>query len=151
MIPRADQTGDTSELTKEAKNGTPDQEPTDAAPRRSLFFRLQNYGYRKFPSFIPDPYLHERLERYRSHDADGNAKSEPPSDEVINLRCIWAVEFYTPSQISKLLRGFEKLGWNTDDSLGVDCNPVLWIQRTRESADGGGWLNPWTNPAARWR
>ena len=141
MIQRADQTGDTSELTKEAKNGTPDQEPTDPAPRRSLFFRLQKYGYRKFPSFIPDPELHERLERYRSHDADGNAESEPPSDEVINLRCIWAVEFYTPSQISKLLRGFEKLGWNTDDSLGVDHNPVLWIQRTRESAAGGGWLN----------
>lgn len=141
MIQSGDQTGDTSELTKEAENGAPDQEPIDAAPSRSLFFRLQKYGYRKFPSFIPDPELHELLEEYRSHDADYNARSEPPSDEVINLRCIWAVEFYTPSQISKLLRGFEKLGWNTDDCLGVPHDPTLWIKRARESADGGGWFN----------
>ena len=141
MIQRADQTSDTRELTKETKSSAPDQKPIDAVPRRSLVFRLQEYGYRKFPSFIPDPERHERLEIYRRHDADDNAKSEPPSDEVIDLRCVWAVEFYTPSEISKLLRGFEKLGWNTDDSLGVDHNPSLWIQRARESPHGGGWFN----------
>ena len=78
---------------------------------------------------------------YRKRDADDNSKSEPPSNEIIDLRCVWAVEFYTPSQVSNLLRGFERLGWTTDDSLGVGHNPALWIQRTRESADGGGWLN----------
>ena len=128
-------------MTKEAKNGEPDQEPIDATSRRSLFFRLQEYGYRKFPSFIPDPELHERLEIYRKRDADDNSKSEPPSNEIVDLRCVWAVEFYTPSQVSNLLRGFEKLGWTTDDSLGVGHNPTLWIQRNRESTDGGGWLN----------
>ena len=141
MIQRDAQSGNKDELTAEAKNGAPDQEPTDAAPRRSFFFRLQEYGYRKFPSLIPDPERHEHLEMYRRRDADNNAESEPPSDEIIDLRCVWAVEFYTPSQVSNLLRSFEKLGWNTDDSLGVDHNPALWIQRTRESAHGGGWLN----------
>ena len=141
MIQRDAQSGNKGELTAEAKNGAPDQEPTDAAPRRSFFFRLQEYGYRKFPSLIPDPERHEHLEMYRRRDADNNAKSELPSDEIIDLRCVWAVEFYTPSQVSNLLRSFEKLGWNTDDSLGVDHNPALWIQRTRESAYGGGWFN----------
>ena len=89
MIQSADQTGDTSELTKESKSGGSEREPTDAEPHRSLFFRLQKYGCRKFPSFIPDPERHGRLEMYRSRDADNNAKSEPPSDEVVDLRCVW--------------------------------------------------------------
>ena len=141
MIQSAGQTGNTSDPTKEAKDSMLDQKPNDAASRRSLFFRLQKYGYRKLPSFIPDPERHELLERYRRRDADDNAKSEPPSDEVIDLRCVWAVEFYTPSQISKLLRGFESLGWNTDDSLGSDRNPTHWVQRNRELPHGGGWFN----------
>ena len=141
MIQRDAQSGNKGELTAEVKNGAPDQEPTDAAPRRSFLFRLQEYGYRKFPSLIPDPERYKHLEMYRRRDADNNVKSEPPSDEIIDLRCVWAVEFYTPSQVSNLLRSFEKLGWNTDDSLGVDHNPARWIQRTRESAYGGGWLN----------
>ena len=141
MIQSADQTGDTSELTKESKSGGSEREPTDAEPHRSLFFRLQKYGCRKFPSFIPDPERHGRLEMYRSRDADNNAKSEPPSDEVVDLRCVWAVEFYTPSQIPKLLRGFESLGWNTDDSFGFDRDPTRWVQRNRESQHGGGWFN----------
>ena len=137
----ADQRGDTRGPEKETNDRVPDQEPNDVASRRSLFFRIQKYGYRKFPSFIPAPERHELLEMYRKHDADDNAKTEPPSDEVIDLRCVWAVEFYTPSQISKLVRGFESLGWNTDDSLGLHHNPTRWVQCTRESPDGGGWLN----------
>ena len=82
MTQSADQTGDTSELTKESKSDGSEREPTDAEPHRSLFFRLQKYGCRRFPSFIPDPERHGRLEMYRSRDADNNAKSEPPSDEV---------------------------------------------------------------------
>ena len=106
-----------------------------------LFSRLQKIGYRKFPYVIPDPERDEFLKRRRDSDADANARSEPSSEEVINLRCIWAVEFYTPSQISNLLNSFDKLGWNTDDILGAASNPGLWIRRNRESSNGGGWLN----------
>ena len=141
MTHSADQSGDKSGPTKEAKDSVANYEPNDVAFARGLFFRLQKYGYRRFPSFIPDPERHELLEMYRRYDADNNTKSEPPSDEVIDLHCVWAIEFYTPSYISKLLRGFESLGWNTDDSLGFDRNPTRWVQRSRELPYGGAWFN----------
>ena len=105
-----------------------------------FFSALRNMVTCRFPSYIPDPERHELLEMYRRYDADNNAKSEPPSDEVIDLHCVWAIEFYTPSHISKLLRGFESLGWNTDDSLGLDRNPTRWVERTRELPYGGAWF-----------
>ena len=108
MIHNGEKADDTSGPTKEAKDIGADQEENDVARARSLSFRLQKYGFRKFPSFIPDPERHELLQMYRRYDAADNAKSEPPSGEVIESRCVWAIEFYTPSQISKLLRGFEE-------------------------------------------
>ena len=107
----------------------------------AFFSAFRNTAYRRFPSFIPNPERHELLEMFRRHDADDNAKSEPPSGEVIDLHCVWAIEFYTPSHISKLLRGFESLGWNRDDTLGFDRNPTRWVQRNRELPHGGAWFN----------
>ena len=108
---------------------------------RSLLFRVQKFFHRKFPTVIPDPSLNERLEIYRKRDEEDNAKSEPPSDEVIDLLCIWAIELYTPSQISELLHCFDRLGWNTGDFSGGYHNPARWIQKIRESSHGGAWLN----------
>ena len=141
MSQEPDQDSDMIEPTSEAENDVTDLDPANVAPRRTLFFRFWKYAYRKFPSFVSDPYFGERLKVYRRRDAEGNARSEPPTDEVIDLRCVWAVEFYTPSQIAKLIRGIESLGWNNDDSLGFRRNPTHWIQRNRESSHGGGWFN----------
>jgi hypothetical protein len=41
----------------------------------------------------------------RRTDQTGEA-SELPPDEVVDLRCVWAVRFHTLSRISDLLRGF---------------------------------------------
>jgi len=106
-----------------------------------MFYRLQKYGYRKFPSVIPDPDRAAILRDSRSTDNRDNAETEPPADETIDTKCIWAVELYTPSQISELLHRFEKLGWNRDDPTNPDRSPVDWIQSFRESARGGGWFN----------
>lgn len=99
------------------EDAAPDQESSDATLRRSLFHRLQRYGYRKFPSLVPDPNRHEILSVARRRDDEENAKTEPATDELIDLRCVWAVEFYTPSQISHLLHGFERPGWNIEDPM----------------------------------
>ena len=132
MTHGADRDADTSGSTKEAK---------ESPVARSFLYRVQKYGYQRFPAFIPDPERHEHLRRYRRYDADDNTKTEPPLDEVVDSHCVWAVEFYTPSQISNLLRGFESLGWNTDDSLGFDRNPTRWVQDARKLPHGGAWFN----------
>ena len=78
MTHSAERADDTSAATKEAQDSVADHEPNDEASARGLFFRLKKYGYRRFPSYIPDPDRHELLEMYRRYDADNNAKSEPP-------------------------------------------------------------------------
>ena len=117
------------------------QEATNSLSHRSLLFRIQKFGYRKFPTLIPDPELHERLTIYQRGDKEDNTKSELPENEVIDLQCIWAIELYTPSQISKLIHNFDKLGWNKDDLSGEDRNPALWLQRSRDGSFGGAWFN----------
>ena len=91
---------DTGETIREKEKETP----------RNLLFRLQQFGSTNFPSLIPEPVILRELKHFRSDDEAENAKSEPPADEVIDLSCVWAVEFYTPSQAAALLRGIEKLG-----------------------------------------
>lgn len=126
-------------------------ETPSKTPRHNIFYRVRRYGSRKFPSLIPNPDLLEILRVSREGDEKENSRTEPPSDEIIDLKCIWAVEFYTPSQVGQLLRGFEKLGWNTDDSLISQRNPTVWLQRFREAVHGGGWFNlgPIQRPGGR--
>lgn len=126
---------------KKGENANSGEKAPKVKPRRNIFWRVQKFGYRHFPSVIPDPERKEILEEYRKHDDEKNQKSTAPLDEEINLRCVWAAEIYTPSQISQLLRAFEELGWNTDDPLAPDRNPSQWVRQNRESARGGGWLN----------
>ncbi len=125
----------------ETERTASDQVTPVKIPRRNIFFSLQRYGHRKFPSFIPAPDYREILRTSRERDEEDNAKTEPPSDELIDLRCIWAVEFYTPSHVAQLLRGFKKLGWDREDPAISERSPALWIERIRETAHGGGWFN----------
>ena len=141
MNQRNEPQGVDQERGDETPAGGEDQVLPDGGRRRSFFFRLQRTAHRKFPDVVPGPELGERLAGWRKRDAESNSKSAPPPDEVIDLRCVWAVEVYTPSQIGALLRGFEKLGWDTGDPLSANRNPALWIQHNRESASGGGWMN----------
>ena len=105
-------------------------------------FRLKQVAHRYFPTIVQNPEWSLQLAHMRERDPELNAKSEPPPDEVIDLHCVWAIEFYTPSQIAELLAGFERLGWNSsDDSLDFTSNPALWIQRTRQSSQGAAWMN----------
>ena len=130
-----------SKSPTETEANAADQETSLTTPRRNIFYRLQRWCYRKFPSLIPDPDRRKILRISRERDEEENSKTEPPSDELIDLRCIWAVEFYTPSQVAQLLHGFEKLGWNTADTVISGPSPTSWIQRFRETAHSGGWFN----------
>jgi hypothetical protein len=110
-------------------------------PSKGLFHRLQHAAHRKFPRFISDPDYRHRLAVWRRRDDEENARSEPPTDELVDLCCIWAVEFYTPVHIDKLLAGFTSLGWDQKDDSIPGGNPAAWVQRFREGPYGGGWFN----------
>ena len=105
-----------------------------------MLLSIQKFGRRKLPFLFPDPEDKKRLIEERARDDSDNARSKPPMDEVVDFRCIWAVEFFTPSHSSSLFLGIEKLGWNTDRPT-AHSNPTQWIERQRESSLGGGWLN----------
>ena len=68
-------------------------------------------------------------------DRKENAEPTPSDDEHIALRCVWAVEFYPPSYVNKLLDSFQKLGWDKRD------DPHAWVNNTRRYFDGSGSFN----------
>lgn len=109
--------------------------------RPSLVQRLRRHAYRKFPAVFPDPNYQRRLAIWQRRDDEENKRSSPPDDERIQLHSLSVAEIYTPSHVEKLLSGLKSLGWHQDESLGRGKNPVLWIQRNRETSLGGGWLN----------
>ncbi len=77
---------------------------------------------------------------YRERDPTSNAETTPPEGEHVDLRCMWAVEFYTPSHIDKLVNNLKKLGWDQNDFPGRE-SPASWVRITRQHSEGGSWLN----------
>lgn len=88
-----------------------------------------------------DPDFDEDLSRNRKEwDAESNRETTPADDEVIDLCCIWAVEFYTPSHMDALLTNVRKIGWN-EEGLRRFHDILDWANRSREHPKGGGWQN----------
>ncbi|MHA1565013.1 MAG: hypothetical protein ACTSX7_06850 [Alphaproteobacteria bacterium] len=118
------------------------EQERNAVLRKDLLHRLQSAAHRKFPNCVPDPDRQERLAAYRRGDLEKNASSEPPADELVDLCCIWAVEFYTPAHIDGLLAGFASLGWDRDEESSLTGhNPAEWVRWHRQSSQGGGEFN----------
>ena len=112
----------------------------DTYQSSNRFKRIWHYAHRKIPAIVSDPNYTKRLAVYRRSDVKKNLRTEPPADEVIDLLCVWAIEFYPPSHIEKLRTGFSKLGWD-DGNAGLHDSPTQWIRQLRESSMGGDWFN----------
>ena len=82
----------------------------------------------------------DRLQLYRKRDAENNKETTPPDNEVIDLGCIWAVEFYTPSHMDALLTNVWRIGWSEEGFRGLK-DIMEWADRSREHPKGGGWQN----------
>lgn len=75
----------------------------------------------------------------RPMDAEENAATQPPSEESINIWCLWVVEFYGPSQVQNLIEGLERLGLSTpkyEDRQSV----IDFLQRSRQRGYTGSWI-----------
>ena len=82
----------------------------------------------------------EDSEYYGQREFEENSETTPPSDERVELHCIWAVEFYTPSHADKLLTSLKALGWDREQFPGRDT-PESWVKKTRQNPRGGAWIN----------
>ena len=96
---------------------------------------------------LPFPFLkadsdsdEDLLQVYRERDEEHNKETTPPDNEVIDLGCIWAVEFYTPSHMDALLTNIRRIGWDEEGFRGLK-EIKEWADRSREHPMGGGWEN----------
>ena len=110
----------------------------DLAKRASHLYKYATQGI--FKGKVGNDESTSRLELYRQNDATKNSETSPPEDERIDLPCIWAVEFYTPSQVDKLVDNLKRLGWDQSDHPGRE-SPVSWVLTNRQRSEGGSWQN----------
>ena len=76
---------------------------------------------------------------FRSHDAEMNERSSPPPEEHIDIRCIWGIEFYTPSHLDDLASRLQELGRHNVGPFRTRSDPVLWLHELSRSRYSGGW------------
>jgi hypothetical protein len=72
-------------------------------------------------------------------DKDENASTQPPTDESINIWCLWVVEFYGLSQFQSLLNGLKSLGL-ADRKHEREQSPIEFMQKVRQRSYTGSWL-----------
>ncbi len=102
--------------------------------------RIEKYAHRMFPVLVRNPEYRDILRWERERQEQESVETRPSADELIDLRCFWAVEFYLPSHVEKLLEGFAALGWDKPGRQFPDKNPSQWVRRLRETGHGGGWF-----------
>lgn len=112
----------------------------EVSAMRHRLYRFRYAAHRRFPRFFRFPPNPWELEAWRSRDPEENTRTSPPDDEFLDLRCMWAVEFYTPAHVDALLSGFRKLGWDNKSRSTIQIAPTSWIQRLRQSSHGGGYM-----------
>ena len=94
---------------------------------------------------ITKHFQHDRLRLkpdlalWQKNDAKRNEQTRPPDDEFIDLCCVWAVEFYTPSHISQLESAIRRLGWDNDDATDSLDSAIAMLRRSRLHQWGGAW------------
>ena len=109
-------------------------------PIRRVAQYFRNAVQMRFAGRSRDDDLASMLHCYRRNDPARNEETTPPEDEHIDLRCMWAVEFYAPSDIDKLVDNLKRLGWDQSDFPGRE-SPASWVQISRQYSEGGSWLN----------
>ena len=123
--------------------GKRDRITNRSAPRnpiRRIAQYTKNAVQKRLTSHSRDDDLASLLDHDRKRDPTSNAETTPPEDEHVELRCMWAVELYTPSHVDKLVDNFRKLRWDQDDLPGRE-SPDSWVRITRQFSEGGSWLN----------
>ncbi|WP_146038081.1 hypothetical protein [Tabrizicola aquatica] len=98
----------------------------------------------RFPNFIPDPYGN-RLENWRSRDANENIESAIPDGNNVQLGLISVSEIFGPNEIETLYASLERLGWHQERYPIQNQSHVDWLKNQRMYGTGGtiplGWVH----------
>ena len=121
-------------------SGPKPQERTERN-RNRFFAWLWRFAHRRFPKIVPIPDIKDDLRWHWERDSAENDKTTPPADEKVELRCLWAAEFYTPTHAESVIRSFQRLGWEKKSARYTRSGPVKWLLQTRRLGHGGGWIN----------
>ena len=76
-------------------------------------------------------------ETARELDREQNRRLDPGADERIGLRKLWAVEFYTPRYIDKLIEASRRFRWHGGSGMFERPDMSEWLAQARER--GHGW------------
>ena len=117
------------------------QDSNTISERQALIYRLKSIAHSQFPRLFSHPADARRLEIHRLHDPKKNAQTTPPVDELIDISCVWGVEYYTPRHVESLLTNLKRLKWDSSDHDLGTSDPIAWISRSRQHHFGSGWLN----------
>ena len=124
------------------RKGERDRITKHFAPRvaaRRVAHYLQNAVRKRRSSQSPDETA-SMLDNERKYDPASNAETTPPDDECVDLPCMWAVEFYTPSHVNQLVDNLKDLGWDKSNFPGRE-SPAAWVRIARQHSQGRQWLN----------
>ena len=78
---------------------------------------------------------------HNKRDPEENRESCPPSDEHIDVHCIWVVELYLPSHLDQLTAGFQALEWAAPNGMVDREGLEQWIQDATSRLYGTAWKN----------
>ena len=109
-------------------------------PMRRVAQYFRNVVQMRLAGRSSDDDLASLLDLSRRNDPSSNAETTPLEDEQVDLHCMWAVEFYAPSHVDKLVDNLKKLGWDQNDFLGRE-SPASWVRISRQHSAGGSWLD----------
>lgn len=74
----------------EKKTASSENDKSSEASQLGVLMRARLFAHRKLPVMFPNPFDRELLRQSRRKDGEKNKKSEPPTDESMDLCCIWA-------------------------------------------------------------
>lgn len=104
-----------------------------------LKFRLHWALYKRFPNFTSRFFDYNKVRKFhREADKEENEKTRLPNDEKIELQFLMAAELYGPGEISRLVHGINKYGWQDPDGLSPNDGAAEWLRASREVGGFGG-------------
>ena len=77
------------------------------------------------------------LEGLRQSGSDQKFQFAPPPEEKVQLRCMWAAEFYTPSHTDSLAKSLKDFDQATQPNGSDSANLISWFNGTQRHLQGG--------------
>ena len=74
-------------------------------------------------------------------DDEDNHDSTPPDDECIELKCLWAVEFFTPAHLDSLAENLRRFNRDYPSDAIENERVDAWIKGLHRSPLRGSWTN----------